>query len=82
MSENKTVKASCTWGEGEDVLVTLEGHNFMLYENPKNYHRAVHGIVEVGSFFLTAKEAKELAIDLMLAAKNAEELDELSKGKD
>lgn len=70
------IKATCTWGEGEDVLLVIEGHNFMLYENPKKFDRAVHGIVENGSVFLTAEEAKQLASELLLAAKAVEELEE------
>jgi hypothetical protein len=69
------VKATCTWGEGEDVLVALEKHSFLLYENPKNLHRATHGYVDEGSFFLTAEEARKLAAELLSAANSVDELE-------
>jgi len=30
------MRAECTWGDGPDVLVVLEGTPIMLYENPVN----------------------------------------------
>lgn len=69
------VKASCTWGDGPDVTVSLDGTNFILYEDPINTDRWLHGTVEYGSFDLTAEEARRLANQLIQAAVDAECLD-------
>jgi hypothetical protein len=70
------VKATCAWGEGPDVIVTLEDHNFMLYEEPDGFKHSLFGDVKNGSFELTAEQALELAYNLTCAAKAAKELDE------
>ena len=60
------IKTACSWGEGEDILVVLKDHPLLLYENPTDFDRAKHGCIKNGSLFLTAKEAKKLAIELLL----------------
>jgi len=70
------MRAECTWGEGPDVLVILEGTRVMLYENPIDLNRATHGYVREGSFDLTIEEALVLAASLIVAAKTAIELDD------
>lgn len=68
------MKAVCAWGEGPDVLLVLEGTPVMLYENPVDLDRAVHGYVRQGSIELTADEAEQLADELLLRVKQAREL--------
>lgn len=70
-----SIKASCTWGDGPDVLITLDDLLFMLYEPPDQLDRAVHGLVKKGSFALTANEALKFAKQLKQAALSAKELD-------
>ena len=73
------INATCTWGEGPDVLVTFERHPFILYEDAKNDSpprgQWKHGYVSIGSFDLTADEAIMLADQLKKAAEAAMELD-------
>ena len=73
------IKATCTWGDGPDVLVVFENHPFILYENPKNdpppRGQWAHGYVSIGSFDLTAEEAMILSNKLKAAAQVAMELD-------
>jgi hypothetical protein len=73
MSENK-IKASCTWGDGPDVVVSFQGTRVILYEDPtmKGWK---HGYVENGSFDLTSGEATVLAHQLLNAAKGAKEME-------
>jgi len=75
LNEGNMIKASCTWGEAEDVLLAFDGTPFMLYENPKWKDRGVHGFVEKGSASLTAAEAEVLGHQLLAAAAQARQLD-------
>lgn len=71
-----TIKASCTWGDGPDIMLVIEGEDenddnnnrFILYEDPKHQlpPRAdyIHGYVTNGSMDLTANEARILAARL------------------
>lgn len=78
------VKASCTWGDGPDVMVSFskdkEGRSipFILYENPI-YGSWLHGHVENGSFDLTTKEALKLAAELIEAAGGCKYMEETLK---
>lgn len=75
------IKTICSWGEGEDILVVLEDHPVLLYENPTDFDRAKYGQVKNGSLFLTAKEAKKLAQELLILVNYVNELnEEYSKG--
>jgi hypothetical protein len=69
------IKATCTWGDGPDVLLSLEDHRLMCYEHPHDYEHGVHGFINNGSTDLTADEAISLAMDLLKAAQGAKELD-------
>jgi len=73
------INATCTWGDGPDVLVSFENHPFILYEDAKNdpppRGQWVHGYVSIGSFDLTAEEAMNLSDQLKAAAQSAMELD-------
>jgi len=77
------IKASCTWGDGPDVLITLEDKPFILYENPKNdpppRGQWAHGYVSQGSMDLTADEALDLAHQLYASATAAKGLDKSYK---
>ncbi len=68
------MKATCTWGDGPDVLVNLDGKRLMCYENPDNFDKAVHGFISEGSFELNAMEAIDLALQMIKAATGALEL--------
>ncbi len=74
------IKASCTWGDGPDVLVSFENHPFILHEGPKNdpppRGQWFHGYVSVGSFDLTADQAIKLSYQLKAAARTARKLDQ------
>lgn len=72
------VNVECEWelGEDEEILVALNGTRFMLYSPPSNFEKFLHGEVKDGSFFISRREAKKLAEDLLSAVKMAEELDE------
>ena len=74
------IGASCTWGDGPDVLVTLDGQAFICYEDPKNdpppRGQWVHGYVTKGSFDLTRNQALELAAQLFRAAGQAKDMDD------
>jgi hypothetical protein len=71
------MKAECTWGEGPDVLVILDGTPMVLYEEPKK-GTYVHGTCTQGSLELTAHQVEDLAKQLLRAAARAMELDRLS----
>lgn len=75
------IKATCTWGDGPDVLITWEKLRAMLYEKPYDFDKAIYGFVNSGSICLTSKEAEDFARSLMLAAKMARELDSSYKEK-
>jgi hypothetical protein len=72
------MKASCAWGDGPDVIVTLEGTKVILYEDPWNHDPPIgqykHGLISQGSFDLTSKQARQLASELIKAAEGAEYL--------
>ena len=70
------MRATCTWGDGPDVLVVLDGKRLMCYENPDNFDKGVHGFIREGSFELTSTEALKLASDLLIAARASLFLDE------
>jgi len=74
MSEDK-ITASCAWGDGPDVIVTLNDHRFILYEDAVGHSKYIHGFVEKGSFDLTAEEAFKLAEKLMNAGIAAQQMD-------
>lgn len=74
------MEATCTWGDGPDVLVVLGGTEVIAYEHPRHNKPPrgdfKHGFITEGSFDLTADEAEIFAKDLMRAAKEARSLDE------
>jgi hypothetical protein len=76
----KNVKANCTWGDGPDVLVSLDGMPFICHEDPKNdpppKGQWVHGYVSRGSFDLTQAEARRLAYELLEAAETCKAMED------
>lgn len=78
--------ATCTWGDGPDVILALEDDYFMLYEDPKRNKppqgSPAHGYVTKGSMDLTADEARILAAQLEAAANQCLELDRTCKEHD
>ena len=78
--------ASCTWGDGPDVLLDIKDDMFVLYEDPKHLLPSgggyLHGYVTKGSMDLTAAEALTLAAHLEAAANQALELNRTCKEHD
>ncbi len=72
-------KATCTWGEGPDVILSLKDDFFILYEDPRHNNPPqgdyIHGYVTCGSMNLTSDEALDLASQLSIAANYAKELE-------
>jgi len=72
------MRATCTWGEGPDVLVVIEGTPVILYENPKHHKPPhgdwKHGFVTEGSFDLTINEAETFVEELITAIEEAKSL--------
>ncbi len=76
-------RATCTWGDGPDVILDLKDDTFILYENPIHVKSSsIYGHVTKGSMDLTADEALELAAELEAAANNAKDLDRVCKEHD
>lgn len=75
MSEENEIKAVCTWGDGPDVSMSLEGHKMVLMENPEDYDRWVHGTVTHGIVDLTGPQAYSLGLQLINASLEAGRLD-------
>ena len=71
------MKAECTWGDGPDVLITLEGTSLVLYEKPSQLLSWQHGAVSEGSLDLTVSEAKQLCYELACAIQKCEQLDSM-----
>jgi hypothetical protein len=70
------ITATCTWGEGPDVLVQLKNHVMICYEPVSIKDRYRHGCIKNGSADLTAKEAEMLGHELLTAAKLAKKFEE------
>lgn len=81
------IKVSCAWGDGPDVLVSFDGHGFILYEDPQkraeldkqghaNRGSYLYGAVRKGSFDLTRNQALDLAEALFRSAKQAKDMDD------
>lgn len=68
------MKATCTW-PAHDVLITLDGKQLILYEDPKNnvppFVQYAHGYITEGSIGLTTYEASKLAYQLLDAIHEA-----------
>jgi len=76
------IKAECTWGDGPDVTLSLEGKSIVLCEDPQSLDKWTHGVVTNGLVDLTADEALRLASRLTMAAHEAKRLDQVGKDHD
>jgi len=80
------IDATCTWGDGPDVMLTIRNDIFVLYEKPQfvlpSGGAYLYGFVTKGSTDLTADEALQLAARLTDAANNAKELDGICRDAD
>lgn len=80
------MKAECTWGEGGDILVSLDGTSMALHEAPSNPEpprgKFTHGSVTQGSLFLTTDEAAELAIQILAVVDQTKRLKNQCKQHD
>ena len=64
------MKAECTWGDGPDVILSLNGTGMILFENPIIEGSGFkYGTVNAGSLDLTAQEAIILGHQLLNAAR-------------
>jgi hypothetical protein len=75
-----SVKAECTWGEGPDVLVVLTGvHTAGAHLPAGHRHQGYYTLVRhpdgKWSFGMSIEETKTLVSELLIAVKQAEELD-------
>lgn len=71
----KDIRAVCTWGCGPDVLVSVDGRTFLLFEDPTDFNHWTHGVIRKGQLDFTADEAIEFANELLSAAKEAKFLE-------
>lgn len=70
-------EATCTWGDGPDVLVSNKNGGYILFDDPKQYPpNFVHGMSLNGQFDLTIKQAIKLARELLRAANTAQQLED------
>lgn len=71
------MKAQCTWGDGPDIVLSLEGTSLVLLENPSKFNHFKRGVVSAGSADLTVSEAKQLCYELACAIQECEQLDKM-----
>ncbi len=76
------MKAECTWGEGPDIVVSLDGTPLILSQEPEDLNRFKYGAITKGDFDMTAKEATQFAGELLSAARRAQELDDQAASHD
>lgn len=76
------IEAHCTWGEGDDILLSYKDHRMMLFEEPVDKDRAKHGYSLNGSTFLTLDEAKSLRCSLNWAIQAVEDLEAMAAQHD
>jgi len=72
------LSASCTWGDGPDVLLCVNDRVVFLLEGVRP-GISIHGHVKKAQIDLTALEARKLAYSLLNAAKQTDELNESCK---
>lgn len=78
---NNEMKATCTWGDRLDVLVSLNGIPAVLHQNPLK-ESWTFGMVGRTSIGLTKDEALKLAGELTIAAHQVDELKTVAKDYD
>jgi hypothetical protein len=75
------VKATCTWGDGPDILLTFEDHKIVLHEEPCG-GGFVHGTVGNSSTDLNITQAKALVTFLLMAIEQVEYLEQCAEEYD
>jgi len=75
-----SITTHCTWGDGEDVMIIVDGSMFVPYEEPWQldppYPQFEHGIITKGSIGLRIDKAEELLRDLTISVAKAKQLDQ------
>ena len=78
--ENTEFKATCTWGDGPDVILSVRATKpfggMVNLTEVKLLKKWTHGISPKGSFTLTAKQAIDLSRQLEEAARSALDLED------
>ncbi|MFA5312883.1 MAG: hypothetical protein WC375_06125 [Methanomassiliicoccales archaeon] len=68
------MNATCTWGDGADVVLSLEGTKMVLLEDVADKKSWKYGTISQGNTDLTASGARKLASKLIMAAVQSESL--------
>ena len=76
------MKAECTWGDGPDIVMDLDGKPMELLESPGPIGRFTYGVVSKGLIDLTAEEAEALGVELIGAAREVRQLRQICKDHD
>ena len=74
-ADKKEISVLCTWGQGADVTVLLNGKPLFLLEEPTQRSLTTHGVVFNGDINLTYKDAIKLGAKLMDAGVHALDLE-------
>jgi hypothetical protein len=69
------IRATCTWGEGTDVLLVIEDHIVVAHEEQILRDKFTHGAIKRGSADLTVDQAESLGHQLLNAVQACRELD-------
>jgi hypothetical protein len=69
------IRATCTWGDGPDVLLVIEDHVVVAHEEQILRDKFTHGAIKNGSTDLTVDQAESLGHQLLNAAQACRELD-------
>lgn len=72
------MKASCTIGDGPNIIVSLDGKELLLLEEP-NRTNFKSGVVEHGQIELSVEEARNLVISLLSAIKQVQDFEEMGE---
>ena len=72
----------CTWGEAEDITVSLKGTPLLLHEEPCGYRHSTHGYAFHGDLGLTSAQALKLAARLLEAVQVAHAAHAYAAGTD
>ena len=70
---SKRITASCTWGDGPDVLLVNDGKGYVIYRVKEDGYMS--GVSSQGSMDLTAAEAEILAHELLEAVRQVRDLE-------
>lgn len=70
---SKRITASCTWGDGPDVLLVNGGKGYVIYRVKEDGY--ISGVSSQGSMDLTVAEAEMLAYELLEAVRQVRDLE-------